>query len=411
MYGCGSDARYILEALEQSGEISPKIIRRFGITEGGRQTMSLGMFMNQLIDPYAYGLYENLYLSDGPAGEKIIEYAEIESLNKAHKGETPVQIAEEIVAHGTAAVKAIDMVRTPLPNHIKEFERLKNDIYCYNEIANFYALKVKAALHILNFKYSRDIKDLEKAEPFFRESLTHYKALVDLTQESYSYANSLQTGQRRIPVGGNEGKNKTWEELLVHYESEYQNFTRNMNSFDKHEPPETPHQSSWEPARFNLIKGGELFVLGKDQSVFSDQDDLILELALELKGLTGIRFDRNELETEPVKYVVDLKEDAFILMAFFNSHEPWYLPKPALETDAEAQRRGSAEPVLRHAMAIKNQPGVDIHLAKYGKGRHEIMPGKGCFFISGIISQDNTIRPRDAFIGQDRSADLGWLFK
>lgn len=410
IYGCGGDAGYILEALEQSGEISPKIIRRFGITEGGRQTMSLGMFMNQLIDPYAYGLYENLYLSDGPEGEKIIEYAEKENLGQPHIGETPVQIAEEIVAHGAAAINAIKMVNTPVPNNNEEFVRLKNDICCYNELANFYAAKVRAALHILNYKYSRNKEDLERAEPFFRESLDHYKALVDLTRESYFYANSLQTGQRRIPVGGNEGKNKTWEELLVHYEAEYQNFVRNIDHLDKLETAEIPSRSTWEPAGFQLIKGGELFLLGKGQAVFSDEEDFILELAPELEGLTGIRFERKLLETETVKFVLDIKDDAFVLVAYFNSHEPWYLPKPSLETDAEAQSRGGAEPVLRHAMTVINQPGVNIYMVKYTKGRHEIMPGKGCFFISGIIRQENNITPRDAFIGQDSSADLGWLF-
>jgi hypothetical protein len=411
LYGCGRDAGYILEALEQSGEISPKIIRRFGITEGGRQTMSLGMFMNQLIDPYAYGLYENLYLSDGPEGEKIIEYAESEYYNRPHKGETPVLIAEEILAHGAAAVDAINRVKTPVPFNNEEFERLKNDMYCYNEMANFYASKVKAALHILNYKYSRKREDLQKAVPFFRESLDHYKSLVDLTRDSYFYANSLQTGQRRIPVGGNDGRNKTWEELLPLYESEYTNFLQNLENLDKVEINKDDHLQKWVTSPFELIDGGELFILGKNQTVFSGRDDRILELAPEIEGLTGIRFDYDELVTKPVKYIIDLKEDACILMAYFNSNDPWYLPKPALETDAEADRRGGSEPVLRHAMTIHNQPGVNIHMLKYNKGLHEIVPGQGCFFIAGIINQDDRIIPRDAFIGQDRRDNLQWLFE
>ena len=44
LYGCGSEAASILEAYEQTGEISPKLLRRFGITEGNRQTLLLGMF-------------------------------------------------------------------------------------------------------------------------------------------------------------------------------------------------------------------------------------------------------------------------------------------------------------------------------------------------------------------------------
>ena len=73
--------------------------------------------------------------------------------------------------------------------------------------------------------------------------------------------------------------------------------------------------------------------------------------------------------------------------------------------------RGGAEPVLRHAMTIKNQPGVNIHMVKYEKGLHEIVPGQGCFFIAGIIRQEDQVVARNAFIGQDRVDNLQWLFE
>jgi len=50
-YGAGDESANILEAYEQIGEISPKLLRRFGITEGNRQTLLLGMFMSQLVTP------------------------------------------------------------------------------------------------------------------------------------------------------------------------------------------------------------------------------------------------------------------------------------------------------------------------------------------------------------------------
>src|SRR4029078_4274223 len=37
------NGREILTAYEESGEIAPKLLRRFGITDGNRQTLTLGM--------------------------------------------------------------------------------------------------------------------------------------------------------------------------------------------------------------------------------------------------------------------------------------------------------------------------------------------------------------------------------
>jgi hypothetical protein len=90
----------ILEAFEQSGEIAPKLLRRFGITDGNRQTLSLGMLMTELINPYRYGLFTLLYNSESPEGEMLTEYAEKEWKYEKHTGETPVQIIKEVKAHG-----------------------------------------------------------------------------------------------------------------------------------------------------------------------------------------------------------------------------------------------------------------------------------------------------------------------
>ena len=49
------------------------------------------------------------------------------------------------------------------------------------------------------------MKDLEEAVPLMEQSLEHYRKLADLTKEHYYYANSMQTAQRRIPIGGMTG--------------------------------------------------------------------------------------------------------------------------------------------------------------------------------------------------------------
>ena len=78
-FGCSiDDGRKILKAYEESGEIAPKLLRRFGITDGNRQTLTLGMLMTQLINPYRYGLFTLLYDSESPEGEMLIDYVDKE---------------------------------------------------------------------------------------------------------------------------------------------------------------------------------------------------------------------------------------------------------------------------------------------------------------------------------------------
>ena len=108
-YGCSfAEGKDILEAYEQSGGISPKILRRFGITDGNRQTMTLGMLMSQLVDPEKFGLFSLLYNSEGPEGEMLSEYAAKEWARLPHAGETPVKVADDIVEEGRLSVEAIE---------------------------------------------------------------------------------------------------------------------------------------------------------------------------------------------------------------------------------------------------------------------------------------------------------------
>ncbi|RYY09698.1 MAG: hypothetical protein EOO36_21800, partial [Cytophagaceae bacterium] len=156
-FGCDAAAgKQILAAYEQSGEIAPKLLRRYGITDGNRQTLTLGMLMNQLIDPKRYGLFTMLYESEAPEGEMIIEYAEKEAKGEPHVGETPPQVADEVVAHGQRAVAAIERAAPGITKNKAEFARLQNDMHCYDALANFYAEKARAALLTLRYKYSKN---------------------------------------------------------------------------------------------------------------------------------------------------------------------------------------------------------------------------------------------------------------
>ena len=103
-----------------------------------------------------------------------------------------------------------------------------NGFHRYREFAYAFNLKVKAAQRVLNYQWGKDLNELDAAIPLMEQSLDHYRKLVALTDSTYYYANSMQTAQRRIPIGGDGGKNKTWKEMLVHYENELANFKANL---------------------------------------------------------------------------------------------------------------------------------------------------------------------------------------
>ena len=136
-----SVAANVRVAYEESGEIAPKLLRRFGITEGNRQTLLLGMFMSQLVNPYKYTIYPGFYESCGPEGEKLIEYVEKEWKRQPHVGELPLDIVQQVIEHGDRAVAAVDAAGEKVTRNKDEFERLRNDMHCYREFAYAFHLR------------------------------------------------------------------------------------------------------------------------------------------------------------------------------------------------------------------------------------------------------------------------------
>ncbi len=224
----GADAaENILAAYNDSGEVAPRIIRRFGITEGNRETMSLGETLDQLVDPMKYHANVQLWESMAPPGERLQEYVDRDWAKQPHRGETPPRVIWEILHYSEQAEKEIDAAAAHVTANADEFGRLLNDIHCIREMALNYAAKAQAAMLVLRYGHSHDIGDMEKAAVLLGESLDHYKALAQLTAQTYLYANSLQTNQRSIPVrGGRNGQpeNYHWTQLVPLYEKELADF-------------------------------------------------------------------------------------------------------------------------------------------------------------------------------------------
>lgn len=401
----------ILKAYEESGEIAPKLLRRYGITDGNRQTLTLGMLMTQLINPFRYGLFTLLYESEAPEGEMIIEYAEKDWKGEKHIGETPLQIADEVVSHADRAVTAIEKAAFSITENKEEFGRLRNDMYCYKEMANFYAEKVRSSLLILRYKYSGDITDLEKAVPLLESSVDHYSKLVNLTKNDYRYANSMQTKQRKIPMRGVDRTFKEWKEMLPVYQSELANFKRHIDSLKSNIPGRAAPVNAFKNAEVEILSPvAGTYTIEKGSRIFTDTLSGITAYAAELKGLKGIRLNRSEQLKKGTSIQFKAAEPVKVLVGFFNQKDPAYLPKPELETDASANDYGQSEARLSNALMVKGLPIANIHLYSFPAGTHTLTLAKGACIVLGFINETEKVRIYNAGL-DGKSKDIDWLFE
>lgn len=398
----------VREAYEETGEIAPKLLRRFGITEGNRQTLLLGMFMSQLVNPYKYTIYPGFYESCGPEGEKLIEYVEKEWKGEPHLagGEMPLAIVGECIVHGDRAVEAIESVR-PAANR-EEFARLRNDVYCYREFAYFFYWKVQAAARVLDYRWSRELKYLDEAFPLLEKSLGHYRNLVALTRDTYYYANSMQTAQRRIPISGAGGRNKTWEELLPHYEEELVNLRANLEQLRSSGRTDAEQPAAATDAAVRLKGSWQRTKLTVGASLFSNRPELTIEaLAPELEGLTAFVFDGERKRTEATTFEFTCEEPVTLLVGYFKGDNKRSAPAPKLETDATANDYQQAEPLLTNAVSVKGWGLANIHPYRFGAGTHRVTLPRGYLLAAGFTA--TPLKARNAGLaGSDEHPD--WLF-
>ncbi len=412
IYGVNeNDARKIQLAYDESGEIAPKLLRRFGITEGNRQTLLLGMFMTQLINPYKYTIYPGFYESCGPEGEKLIEYVEKKWKNIPNSGELPLDIIAQAVKHGDIALAAIDAVNGKPTKNKDEFERLRNDIHCYREFAYYFNRRVKAAKLILDYQWGNDIKNLEAAIPFMEESLAHYKNLVDLTKNTYLYANSMQTAQRAIPVSGIDGKNKTWEELYVLFQKELENYKINlaMLKTQLNSPATKTVIPSLIPAKIKLISDKPTVRFRAGDSLYSDYPSKIAEVAPELANMSPWFMNANAQRENGTTVEFETEKPVKLLIGYYRDDHRRFAKAPKLETDASANLYGQAEPVLFNAVRIEGLPTINVHAYHFESGKHKLLLPKGLLMVIGFTNAE--IKQRNAGLagaGKDESVD--WLF-
>ena len=402
-------AKRIIEAYDEYGEIAPKLLRRFGITEGNRQTLLLGMKMSQLVNPYKYTVYEEFYQSCGPAGEKLIEYVEKEWKHEKHIGELPLDIVDQCVAHGDKAVAAISGLEGKITKNKDEFNRLVNDVNCYKDFAYSFKYKVLAAQQVLNYKWSKDLNYLNKAVPLLEKSNEYYAQLVNKTKDTYLDANSMQTSQRRIPVGGDDGKFKTWEEMVPVYDDELASLKSNikMLASPQKDTGKDVNIVKAENADVKLISNYKRIKLTKGAKLFENRDEAIDSLAPELEGLEALVLNRDTTRINGGVVEFETDKPVKMLVGFFIDDQNKFASPPKLEIDATGNEFGQAEPVISNAISMSNMPIVNIHAYHLKPGHHTIRLPKGIIMVAGFTSTD--LKIRDARLN-GLSNEVDWLF-
>jgi hypothetical protein len=395
-FGNTNAAEKILDAYNNMGEVAPRLIRRFGITEGNRQTLALGMTLDQLVNPNKYGAITELWESQAPPGERLQEYVEKEWKHEPHIGETPQTIIDEVLDESHDALALANSISS-VPKNNDEFKRFQNDALCIRLLAENYASKVRAAKMVLNYNYSHDISDLETAEKLLAASLTDFEQLLQFTTNAYHFANSMQTSQRKIPVPGGKngaGTNYLWSHLLPYYKQELEDFRAKVAELKAG----TNHPSAasaagtqaWHSAKFKVLStNAETYEVKTGAKVFADRKYTIEKIAPQVDGLTGIRFSHEAAKSgryEPVE--IELSEPSQVLVGYFNDTRDIWLQVPKLEFAAQADERGGVDVVLENAATVEECPAVNLHAFRYEAGRQKLeFIGKGSFVILGVVPQ------------------------
>lgn len=424
-YGCRGKGSLILDALQESGECAPKGLRRFGITNGGRQCYALGMFMDQLVNRDKYRPWVELWRSDSPEGEGLEEYVEKAMKGLPHKGETPPQIAGEIKTHGEKAAGAVEKACRHIRKNREEFERLRNDIHCTSLIADFYSDKSKAAEYVLRYKYNKKTQELDSAVVWLEKSVQDYRQLAARTKDTYLYAASLHDGARRIPVSGADGKNTHWTDVLPMYEKELAMFKVKLAQLKEKGSSENEQvdEQKFEPAAFELLSQGmEKYTVKEGEAAFTDSKIVFEKLVPALVGLTGVRFSEKAALQNGTGFRFRVNQPVYVLVGYFNTDQNGFVSKPNLETDVHADERGGLEPVIRDgATFIKKgmnpsipaavYPGINVHACKFKAGTHEMSFDKGRILVLGIIGAEKSIIKKSGKKVNKKNRPVSWLFE
>jgi hypothetical protein len=281
---------------------------------------------------------------------------------------------------------------------------------CYLRFANAFRAKVLAAQQVLNYKWTLDTKYLDAAVPLLESSLKHWNTLTALADQNYLYANSMQTAQRRIPVGGDGGKMKTWGELAVFYQEELNAFKENL---EKLKNPITQSDADIQPAIPAQVKlsgpNSKLTTLKKGAILFENRPDTPVDsVAPELVGLQALVLNRDTTRIVGTTIEYGSEQPVKLLVGLFKDEDSKWAKAPKLEIDATGNEYGQAESLLTNAISVVQMPKINIHQYSLPKGHQTLRLPKGILMVAGFTSSD--IKPRDCGLNGP-SGEVDWLFQ
>lgn len=413
----------LFEAQEEAAQCAPRILGRVGITEGNRQTLSLGMTMSELTNVDRYRPNRELWKSVARRGEQPDDYVKKELAGEPHIGETPYDMVCDVEAFAKSALEKIEAAVPSGPadgERQKELFRIKDDIRAIRLMTLSYCRKVEAAMRILSYKYTMDekcrgdFKLLEEAAELMKKSLDYYKELADLTKDTYLYANSMQTRQRKIPFTDGNAYGH-WIQCLPEYEKEYMEFIRHLDELKRGVLPRDGAGEEnilpLEPAGFTLMSEEcETYKIGKGEFIFSGFHGKIQKAAPELKNLTGIRMNLGEAMNGGVHIRISFEQDSYLLVGYMQTGGVEWLKVPDLETNTHADDRGGLAAVYKNAVKAEGCPVIEIHAYMYEKGEHDIYFGNGGYMIAGVVSQLTELVQRNADMGGEELETLDWMY-
>ena len=239
-------------------------------------------------------------------------------------------------------------------------------------------------------------------------SLENWRKLAAITAETYHYANSMQTAQRRIPVGGDNGNFKTWTDMLPVYEEEMEALKLNIAQLKSPKATNDVLIRAARPAKVRLISPAQTTVLDEGAVLFEKREDTPVDtLAPELKGLQALVLNRDSTRIVGTTVEFECSEPVQLLVGFFQDDDKKWARPPKLEIDATGNEYGQAEPVLTNSIALKQMPPCNIHAYHLGAGHHKLNLPRGIIMVLGFTS--DTIKPRDAAL-KGAGDEVDWLF-